>query len=137
MSDDNPDRLSVWIDRYLESIRHSREKRFHYLEFLRFSRDDPASGITETMVNWYLDSKRKTVKDISLKSKVQRLAEWMEENVPEGLTVFELPAHHRRRLEPRTCSNHGTGRATHKSRDALPERGFRPAARNGLRLGGE
>jgi transposase-like protein len=27
-----------------------------------------------------------------------RLAEWMEENIPEGLTVFELPAPYRRRL---------------------------------------
>ncbi len=27
-----------------------------------------------------------------------KLAEWLEENVPEGLTVFALPDHHRRRL---------------------------------------
>ncbi len=27
-----------------------------------------------------------------------KLAEWLEENVPEGLTVFSLPEHHRRRL---------------------------------------
>ena len=27
-----------------------------------------------------------------------KLAEWLEENVPEGLTVFALPGHHRRRL---------------------------------------
>jgi putative transposase len=27
-----------------------------------------------------------------------RLADWMEENIPEGLTVFELPAPYRRRL---------------------------------------
>jgi len=27
-----------------------------------------------------------------------KLAEWLEENVPEGLTVFALPEHHRRRL---------------------------------------
>jgi transposase-like protein len=26
------------------------------------------------------------------------LAEWMEENLPEGLTVFELPAEHRKRM---------------------------------------
>ena len=26
------------------------------------------------------------------------LAEWIEENLPEGLAVFELPAAHRRRL---------------------------------------
>ena len=71
LSGDNPDLLSVWIDRCLESIKHSqspetiREKRFHYLEFLRFSGDVPASEVTEAMVSSYLDSKRKTVKDIS------------------------------------------------------------------------
>ena len=60
LSDDNADRLSVWIDRYLESVKHSqspetiREKRFHYLEFLRFSGDVPASDITETIVSSYL-----------------------------------------------------------------------------------
>ena len=27
-----------------------------------------------------------------------KLAEWLEENAPEGLTVFALPEHHRRRL---------------------------------------
>jgi transposase-like protein len=27
-----------------------------------------------------------------------KLAVWLEENVPEGLTVFELPPKHRRRL---------------------------------------
>jgi len=27
-----------------------------------------------------------------------RLSEWMEENLPEGLTVFELPAKHRKRM---------------------------------------
>jgi len=27
-----------------------------------------------------------------------KLAEWLEENVPEGLTVFSLPEHHHRRL---------------------------------------
>ncbi|MFT5284566.1 MAG: putative transposase [Planctomycetota bacterium] len=27
-----------------------------------------------------------------------RLAEWMENNIPEGLTVFALPLHHRARL---------------------------------------
>jgi putative transposase len=27
-----------------------------------------------------------------------KLAKWLEENVPEGLTVFSLPEHHRRRL---------------------------------------
>ena len=80
LSDDNPDQLSVWIDRYLESVKNSqssetiREKRFHYLEFLRFSGDVPASEVTTAMVSSYLDSKRKTVKDISLKSKVVRLA---------------------------------------------------------------
>lgn len=26
------------------------------------------------------------------------LAEWMEENIPEGLTAFALPTRHRRRL---------------------------------------
>jgi transposase-like protein len=27
-----------------------------------------------------------------------KLAAWLEENVPEGLAVFSLPGHHRRRL---------------------------------------
>ncbi|OXU15317.1 Transposase [Sedimentisphaera salicampi] len=27
-----------------------------------------------------------------------KLSEWMEENLPEGLAVFELPKHHRKRL---------------------------------------
>lgn len=30
--------------------------------------------------------------------KAPKLAQWAEENIPEGLTVFELPAPHRRRL---------------------------------------
>ncbi len=29
---------------------------------------------------------------------VPKLAEWLEKNVPEGLAVFALPGHHRRRL---------------------------------------
>ena len=32
-----------------------------------------------------------------------RLANWMEENIPEGLTVFSFPSVHRRRL--RTTNN--------------------------------
>jgi putative transposase len=32
------------------------------------------------------------------RAKAPRLAEWLEANVPEGLTVFSLPAGHRRRL---------------------------------------
>ena len=45
LSEDNPDLLSVWIDRYLESIKTGQSpetvgnKRFHYLEFLHFSGD--------------------------------------------------------------------------------------------------
>ena len=31
-----------------------------------------------------------------------KLAEWLEKNVPEGLTVFDFPAEHRRRLRPTT-----------------------------------
>lgn len=31
-------------------------------------------------------------------SAAKKLAHWLEENVPEGLTVFDLPAEHRRRL---------------------------------------
>ena len=30
--------------------------------------------------------------------KAPRLAQWMEQAIPEGLTVFELPLRHRRRL---------------------------------------
>jgi transposase-like protein len=32
------------------------------------------------------------------RAKAPKLAEWLEQNVPEGLTVFALPAGHRRRL---------------------------------------
>jgi transposase-like protein len=32
------------------------------------------------------------------RAKAPRLAEWLEANVPEGLTIFSLPAGHRRRL---------------------------------------
>jgi transposase-like protein len=30
--------------------------------------------------------------------KASRLAQWMEDNLPEGLTVFAFPAEHRRRI---------------------------------------
>jgi putative transposase len=32
------------------------------------------------------------------RKEMPRLADWMEENIPEGLTVLSLPEHHRRRL---------------------------------------
>jgi transposase-like protein len=32
------------------------------------------------------------------RAKAPRLAEWLEQNMPESLTVFSLPARHRRRL---------------------------------------
>ena len=32
------------------------------------------------------------------RTKASRLSSWLEENIPEGLTVFLLPPHHRRRL---------------------------------------
>jgi transposase-like protein len=34
----------------------------------------------------------------SYREKNARLADWLEENIPEGLTVFELPDEHRVRL---------------------------------------
>ncbi len=34
----------------------------------------------------------------SYRDAAPKLAEWPEENAPEGLTVFALPDHHRRRL---------------------------------------
>jgi putative transposase len=34
----------------------------------------------------------------SYRDSAPKLAEWLQENVPEGLTVFSLPEHHRRRL---------------------------------------
>jgi len=34
----------------------------------------------------------------SYRDSAPKLAKWLEENVPEGLTVFALPEHHRRRL---------------------------------------
>ena len=37
------------------------------------------------------------------RDKASGLSEWLEENVPEGLTVFELPASHRRRLRTTNC----------------------------------
>jgi len=35
---------------------------------------------------------------VSYRDAAPKLAEWLEENVPEGLAVFALPDHHRRRL---------------------------------------
>jgi transposase-like protein len=37
------------------------------------------------------------------RDKASRLSEWLEENVPEGLSVFELPARHRKRLRTTNC----------------------------------
>ena len=80
LSGDNPDLLSIWIDRYLDSIKHTqspettRNKRVHYREFLHFSGDVPASEITEATVRAYIDSKRETVKEVTLKTKVRRLS---------------------------------------------------------------
>ena len=34
----------------------------------------------------------------SYRQAAPKLAEWLEHNVPEGLTVFTLPEHHRRRM---------------------------------------
>ena len=34
----------------------------------------------------------------SHRDKAPKLARWLEDNVPEGLAVFALPEHHRRRL---------------------------------------
>ena len=34
----------------------------------------------------------------SYRDSAPKLATWLEENVPEGLAVFTLPEHHRRRL---------------------------------------
>lgn len=34
----------------------------------------------------------------SYRDTAPKLAHWLEENIPEGLTVFVLPGHHRRRL---------------------------------------
>jgi putative transposase len=34
----------------------------------------------------------------SYRDKAPNLAQWLEDNIPEGLTVFILPEHHRRRL---------------------------------------
>jgi len=35
---------------------------------------------------------------VSYRDKAGKLAQWLEDNVPEGLAVFTLPEHHRRRL---------------------------------------
>jgi len=37
------------------------------------------------------------------RGKAPALARWAEENTPEGFTVFELPASHRRRLRTTNC----------------------------------
>ena len=36
-----------------------------------------------------------------------KLAGWLEDNVPEGLAVFTLPEHHRRRLRTSNPIEHG------------------------------
>jgi transposase-like protein len=34
----------------------------------------------------------------SYREAAPKLAAWLEDNIPEGLAVFELPEHHRRRM---------------------------------------
>ena len=34
----------------------------------------------------------------SYQGKADKLADWLENNIPEGLTVFALPEHHRKRM---------------------------------------
>jgi transposase-like protein len=34
----------------------------------------------------------------SYRDAAPKLAAWLEDNIPEGLAVFELPEHHRRRM---------------------------------------
>ena len=47
--------------------------------------------------------------------KASRLARWMEENIPEGLTVFAFPAEHRRRI--RTTNMPGTAPSGNSTQD--------------------
>ena len=51
--------------------------------------DAPDRAESDRRLNMVADKYRK---------KAPKLAEWIEENIPEGLTVFELPRAHRRRL---------------------------------------
>ena len=57
------------------------------------------------LVRSIFDSPDRKTADERLRAVVSRyrrtapkLADWLEENIPDGLTVFELPACHRRRL---------------------------------------
>ena len=63
----------------------------------------PDRAEAERLLKLMLDKHRPTA---------PRLAEWLEENVPEGLTVFTRPATHRRRLRTTTSSNDSTKRFT-------------------------
>ena len=48
-----------------------------------------------------------------------KLASWMEENIPEGLTVFALPSAHQRRLRTSNCVERLTREIRRRSRVAV------------------
>ncbi len=78
--EENPSRLSVWVDKYLKSISREqsadtvKEKRFQYMELRAFLGDLPASELTTATLNTYFDFKAETVSKNTLKSKVQRVS---------------------------------------------------------------
>ena len=78
--EENPNRLSIWVDKYLESISREqsaetvKEKRFHYMELLAFLGDIPASELTSATLITYFAFKAETVSKNTLKSKIQRVS---------------------------------------------------------------
>jgi len=49
----------------------------------------PNGELAQVRLKYYIEKYSKSA---------PQLSEWMEENIPEGLTVFELPARHRKRM---------------------------------------
>ena len=49
----------------------------------------PNGELAQVRLKYYIEKYSKSA---------PQLSEWMEENIPEGLTVFELPAKHRKRM---------------------------------------
>jgi transposase-like protein len=47
-----------------------------------------------------------------------KLANWLEHNFPESLTVFDFPAEHRRRLRTNNCREHLNREVKHRTRVA-------------------
>ena len=71
-----------------------------------------------------------TVKKYS--STAPRLAQWIETNIPQGLTVFALPQEHRKRLRTTNMNapHQQRSQTTHARRRNLPKRSITAAARH-------